>query len=354
MSNSTTSPVVSGVSIAELPAAVKVSHATRTPLIVLGPPGAGKTEIMKQVAASLSLLYTEIVVRDIGDAYMPYVVPPNGGPAHLSFHFNPSLPIVGNPHFSSDQGVLLNFEEVTTYNRLSQNLLLKALDEWKIGHARLRDDVTIVATGNRIWDHAHTEQFSSALANRGTILHVEPDVDFWINYALGRDFHPLVIAWVKFDATNLHSFDPKQFMAGDFAFPSPRSNEKLSRLVYAWEQKLMSDRLFRAEVCGTIGMAKGTKFVGFIKIHSQLPDFDAILKGKTARVPDDPSVLYASLYTLIQKADRNNLGNVCKWIDQIPAEFHLLFTKLVATNKPILVATNHWSKWLVEHSSTLS
>lgn len=348
-------PIISHISISELPAAIQVATATHTPAVFLGAPGIGKTTICTQTAEALGHQYTEVVLRDVGDAYMPYVAPANGHSAHLEFHYNSALPIVGNPAFDS-RPILLNIDEFTTYNRLCQNLLLKILDEWKIGDARLRDDVTIVATGNRSWDHAHTEQLSAALANRATIMHFEVDVDYWIQHALARNFHPVVIAWVKFDPTNLFRFDPKAHMAGDFPFPSPRSNEKLSRLMHLRDQgtSLMTDRLFRAECCGSIGMALGTKFAGFIKIQSQLPDFNAILAGKKAKVPDDPSVLYASLYALIQRADRNTLGNVCLWIDQIPSEFHVLFTKLVATTKPALVATAAWSKWLVEHTNTLS
>jgi hypothetical protein len=346
-------PVIATVSIAELSAAIGVAASTRTPLVGLGAPGIGKTEIMKQTASALGYQYTEKVLRDIGDAYMPYVSPGNGKAAHLEFHYDPALPIVGNPAFDS-RPILLNWDEFTTYNRMCQNFLLKAFDEWKVGSASLRPDVVQVATGNRSWDHAHVEQFSAALGNRGTIIHFEPDVDFWISYAISRDFHPLVIAWVKFDPTNLHSFDSKAHLAGDFAHPTPRSNEKLSRLLHLRDKSPFPDRLFKAEVCGTIGMARGTKFAGFIRIQSKLPDFNKILAGKPQPVPDDPSVLYASMYALIQRADRQSLGNICSWIDNLPPEFHLLFTKQVATSKPDLLPTAAWGKWLTEHTSTLS
>lgn len=353
MPTSDSAPIIATAPISELPAAIEVAVHTHTPLVSVGPPGLGKTEITKQVATRLGYQYTEAVFRDIGDAYMPYVQPSNGKAAHLTFHYSSRLPIVGNPAFD-DRPVLFNIEEFTTYNRLCQNLLLKVLDEWRIGEADLRSDVVITATGNRSWDHAHTEQISSALANRATIIHFEPDLDYWISYAISKDFHPLVIAWVKFDPTNLFHFDSKAFLAGDFPFPSPRSNEKLSRILHLRDKAGMSDRLFRAEVCGTIGMSLGTKFAGFVKIQSELPDFDAILAGRRAKVPTNPSVLYASMYALIQRADRQSLGNVCLWIDTLPPEYHLLFTKQVATSKPALVATSAWGKWLTEHSSTLS
>ena len=163
---------------------------------------------------------------------------------------------------------------------MMQNVLLKVLDEWIIGEAELRDDVSIVATGNRSWDRAHTEKLSAALGNRANIVHFEADADYWINWGINHNIHPLVLAWVKFDPNNLFSFDDKAFMAGDFAFPAPRSNERLSNLMHAKEQMDIALEVFRVTVCGAIGQARGIKFASFIRIQDQLPDLDAILEGR--------------------------------------------------------------------------
>jgi hypothetical protein len=350
--SSESKPVIHTTSIAELANAVKVAVHTKTPLVALSAPGLGKTTIVKQTAQALGYKYAEAVIgsRDIGSLMMPYVTPGNG----LVLHYNPVFPIIGNKEYSEDTPVLINFDEVDKSSRLNQSFLLKALDEWKIGEARLRDDVVIVATGNRAWDMAGSEQFNAALANRATMIHFELDVDFWLEWAMQSSLHPLVQTWVKFDVTNLFDFNPQAYMAGDFAFPSPRSNEKLSRIMYAYDQGLMSERLFRGECCGTIGMAKGIKFVGFIKIADRMPDTTLICEGKTQPVVDEPAVIYATMAALIARADKQNLGNICRYIDRVSPEWHLLFTKSLSTTKPALVATPHWSKWLIEHTNTLS
>jgi hypothetical protein len=313
------------------------------------------TQICIQTAEELNFQYAESVLggRDIGNLFMPFVAPGNGGPAHLVHHYNPAIPYQGNSAFDA-RPIIYNLDEFTTANRLMQTVLLKVLDEWKIGEAPLREDVIIVATGNRTWDHANVEQLSSALANRGTILHFDPDVDFWISYGIRKNFHPLLFAWIHFDPTNLFSFDPKAHMAGDYPFASPRSNEKLSKLCHLRDAGEISDRLFRAECCGTIGMARGTKFAGFIKIQNELPDFDAILAGKKAKIPDSGGVLYASIAALIQRSTKDNLDNVCRWVGLLPPEWHLQFTKQVSVSAPHLCMTKAWGTWLVEHSSTLS
>jgi hypothetical protein len=352
-------PVVAAASIAELGPSIEVSVATHTPLIALSAPGLGKTEITKQTAERLGMQYTEQVLggRDIGDVMMPFVDRGNGSGAHLTFHYNPRIPYLGNPAFDS-RPILFNLDEFTTANRLMQNLLLKVLDEWRIGDIDLRPDVTLIATGNRIWDKAHTEQLSSALANRGTILHFEPDLDFWLAYAMDHNFHPLVLAWVRFDPTNLFHFDSRQFLAGDYPFPSPRSNEKLSRLLHLHDAGKITDRLFKAEVQGTIGMSRGTKFAGYVRLKDQMPDLDSILASeqgaRKARIPTDPAATYATLAALIQRSKRDSLPNICIYADRLDPEWHLLFTKDLSRSKPELVPTAGWSKWLTEHSNTLN
>lgn len=351
-------PTVSTVSVAEWPNAIRAAAKTRVPHVGLGHPGLGKTQLAIQTAEALGMQYAEAVFRDIGDAYMPYVTPKsNGDAAHLTFHYASSLPIVGNPAFD-DRPILFNIDEITTYNRLCQNLLLKVLDEWRIGEAKLRDDVAIIATGNRIWDKANVEQLSSALANRADIVHYESDLDFWLDWAMRSDIHPLVMAWVKFDPTNLYHFDSKAFQAGDFPFPSERSNEKLSRLCHYRDGADLSDRLFRAKACGTIGMSRGTKFAGYVRLQHEMPDTGKILASpdgaRKAKIPESPAAIYATMAALIQRVDNQSLSNVCIYADRLAPEWHLLYTKNLSQAKPALVPTAAWGQWLTEHTNTLS
>lgn len=343
-------PIMQETSVAEMANAIRVAITTRTPHVFLSFPGLGKTSIVRQTANEMNYQYAEAVLggRDIGSVFMPYIV--DGG---LKHHYNPIFPIVGNPMYAPDRPVVLNFDEIDKANRLMQSVLLKALDEWKIGEAPLRDDVVIVATGNRVHDLAGTEQFNAALANRATILHLSLDVDFWLAHAMTHNFHPLTMAWVRSDYTNLYDFDPKAYMAGDFAFPSPRSNEKLSRIQHAYDQGLMSERLFKGEVCGTIGQARGIKYTGFIKIQKDLPDIEAILQGKSQPVPENPAIVYAVLAALVQRADPKNLSYINKYMEKLSAEWHLVYTKSLGTSKPYLMSEEPWSKWLAEHASTL-
>lgn len=347
-------PTIRTCSVRYLAEAVKLSVATNDPLVILGPPGIGKTEIPGQVAAEIDYAYTEMLLagRDIGDIMLPYVGHDDDNNARLEIHYSPTVPHVNNPLF--DGPTLLNIDEVTGAKPMMQNVLLKALDERLVGEVKLRDDVRIIATGNRSWDHAHVEKFAAPLANRANVIHFEPDVEFWLDWGLKHDIHPLVLAWVRFDPANLFDFDPKQFMAGDFAFPAPRSNKRLSNLCHAKDRTDISPELWRAEVCGAIGQIRGTKFTGFVRIQDQMPDLDAVLNGRHAKVPTDPSVIHTCIYALIQRSERDNFTNALGWIGELPSEWHMMFTNALVSAKPNLIATSAWSNWMLKHPDAIS
>ena len=320
--------------------------------VVMGGPGLGKTQIAKQVAAAESMQYSEMLLagRDIGDVMMPYVEPSEG----LTFHYNPAIPINGNPNFDHEIPTLLNIDEFSGANRLMQNVLLKALDERLIGEAKLQPKVSIMATGNRAWDLAHTEQLSAALGNRATFVNVEPDLEAFLHYGVAHNFHPLVLAWVKFDPQYLFRFDFDQFLAGDPAFCSPRSNERLSQILHQRDRVSMSDNIFRALVCGTIGAAIGIKFTGFCQMEKDLPDIRAMLNGAQQHHPKDPSVIYATIFSIVQQVSEKSLKNALDYVSGFQREWGQMFVSSFVPAKPDLIATSEWGEFVSENANFLA
>ena len=336
--------------IGDLEEAIKQAVEADVILVIQGPPGVGKTQIAHQAASRLGRRYTEMLVagRDTGDVFMSYVDPASG---QLCQKLNPKIPYVGNTEFPASTPILLNVDEFSGGTRLMQNIMLKVFDERMVGDTYLRDDVAIIATGNRAWDMAHVEQLSAALGNRATFITVEEDLDAFISYGINAGFHPLVLAWVKNDPTYLLHFDQEQFLAGDPAFCSPRANERLSNILHQKDKGNMSDRVFRSLVCGTIGNAVGIKFSGWAKIAHELPDCDAIAAGdKNQPFPKDPSVVYATIFSLLQRAKKEHLENILGYISKLQPEWHQMFISSFTKAKPDLVATSAWGSFLAAHA----
>lgn len=309
-------------------------------VVVMGPPGCGKTQIAIQTAAETNRQYTEMLLagRDVGDVFMPYV-----SENRLNFHYNPALPIKGSQF--DGQRCVLNIDEFSGAKPLMQNLLLKVFDERKIGEAYLADDVALMATGNRAWDLAHVEQLSAALGNRAAFITVEPDLDAFISHGVARGFNPVTLAWVKFDPTYLFFFNAEQFLAGDPAFCSPRSNERVSKLQFAYDRGEMDDDIFRSLVCGTIGNVIGTKYVGFQRLRGDMPDTDKIMLGTEMKVPTSPDVIYATIFACVQKVTRQSVGNVINYVTKMRPEWHQMFNSTLVAAKPMLAATSEYGQF---------
>jgi hypothetical protein len=338
------------VPIGMLAETIRHAMAAGINLVILGPPGCGKTQIALQVAQEDGIQYSELLLagRDIGDVFMPYVDKEEG----LTFHYNPSLPIEGNKAFDENKPTLLNIDEVTGANRLMQNVLLKALDEHRIGEAKLQPRVSIIATGNRAWDLANVEQLSAALGNRATFVTVEPDLEAFLAYGTRENFHPLVLSWVKFDPQYLYRFDSDQYLAGDHAFCSPRSNERLSQICWDRELNGMKDNIFRALSCGTIGAAIGVKFVAFCEMEKDLPDIPAILAGDTSQQhPSSPAVIYATIFSLVQRVQEASLKSALTYVSGFKREWGQMFVTSFVQAKPELIATPEWGEFVAANAN---
>ena len=342
-------PTLITLPIGDLPDAIRHGMRSNIITVILGPPGCGKTQIALQVAKEDQVQYSEMLLagRDIGDVMMPYVDPDDG----LTFHYNPRLPIVGNPNFNTERPILLNVDEMSGASRLMQNVMLKAFDERLIGEAKLLPNVRLMATGNRSWDMAHVEQLSAALGNRASFITVEPDLDAFLTYGTKNNFHPLVLAWVKFDPQYLFRFDPDQFLAGDHAFCSPRSNERLSNILHERDQYGMKDSIFRAFACGTIGAAIGIKFVGFCEMEKELPDIPALLRGEKQHHPDSPSVIYATVYSIVQRVADSNLKHALDYVSGFKREWGQMFVSSFVQAQPDLIATPEWGEFVASNAN---
>lgn len=335
--------------IGELEAAIELAVATDDPLFIDGPPGVGKTEISKQLAERKGWQYAEWLLagRDIGDYMMPFVATVNGA-SKLTFHYNECLPIEGSTRFNRDEIILLNIDEYSGAQRLMQNFMLKALDEGKIGEANLLPNVRIIATGNQAQDLAHVEQMSAALANRGSRIVVTPDKDAWLMYGTAHGFHPVILAWVAFDESHLFNFNREAYMAGDRAFASPRSLERVSNLLRADDLAQIADTVFKAMVIGNIGQEQGLEFCGFRRMQRQMPDLNKIAETGNGAVPSDPSVLFATVTALLQRADPQSAANILTYFGRLPEEFQEQVANLWPRVRPELVNTAAWGVFMAQ------
>lgn len=309
---------------------VRAHEKARNVVYLSGPPGIGKSAIVKQMCAEdkvqcvdirLSLL-NPVDLRGIpivqGDkvVWVPPVFLVKMGPCRF---FLDELPNA----------------TPTTMNSALQWILDKRIGEWEMDTtwepSAKRERQTIIAAGNRATDQAFVHQMSAPLRNRMAHIEVEPDLSNWKDWALANRVSPLVINFLTFTANVgvginekskyglLFFFDPKQHAQSQF--PTPRSWESVSRFITENPEL----RTNVEAIAGLVGVAVASKFAAFVKVADQLPDAEAILKGKSkAAPPTSPDAAYAFsgalTAALIRTKDKNDRIEATKVIAAYCAE----------------------------------
>jgi len=314
------------------------------PVFLFGGPGVGKTSICWQIAQE---------VFGSGEDW------PKGNflPVSLVYHEAPDLigvrvtvngrvewlPLIEMP--SEGKGIVL-FDEL---NKASDDAI-KASYQWifpprKVGTRELGKGWFVVAAGNRMGDRCQVLELPAALNNRCLIYEVETNLDDWKSWALSNGIAPEVVAFHNYTSgTKLYAFDPEKYSPED-PFPSPRSWEAVSDLLKA--------NIRDAEaIGGAIGEGMGTEFVAYLRTRNEMPDIDAILSGKSSKVPERPDVLHLVCSTLVARVKQKPklAGRLVEYATLLPAEFAaLLVMDAMKANIPIKSETREFKRFARKH-----
>src|SRR5262245_63401964 len=144
-------------------------------LLLLSPPGMGKSDTVVQAATEAglpcrSLLGTQIAPEDVSG--IPRIV------GERSVFCPPRLLLPEKP-----EPFCLFLDELPACAPDVQKAFYSLLLERRLGEHALPKGTWVVAAGNRMQDRALVRAMSSALINRVTILQVRVDVPEWLAWA---------------------------------------------------------------------------------------------------------------------------------------------------------------------------
>jgi MoxR-like ATPase len=309
------------------------------PTFMWGPPGVGKSQLVRQAAERLGLGFIDIraVLLDPVDLRgLPYVDKGTAKWAVPDF-----LPRKG-------EGVLL-LDELPQSPQLTQGGLLQLTLERRLGEYTLPDGWSIIAAGNRSEDRAGGHRMITPLLNR--FLHVDLEVhhEDWQEWALTNNIAPEIRSFLRFKPTLLHDFKPD---TNPRAFPSPRSWAFVNKILPAAQGTVEHSVL-----SGCVGEGPASEFIAHRQLHSQLPDIDGLLADpKAGKIPDEPSVQYALCAAVAEKcrtADSRKLGNAAVYAGRMPKEFGILMMRDIMTVNDKALSTKEGAAWLKENRGLL-
>ncbi|HPU36223.1 MAG: AAA family ATPase [Dethiobacteria bacterium] len=320
------------------------------PTVMLwGPPGVGKSSIVKQIAAENGWGFLDLrllLLNPIDLRGIPY---PNRETRQADW-LAPSF----LPHVERDGAVgIILYDEITAAPRAVQAAAYQLILDRRVGEYTLPEGWRQVAAGNRAQDKGVTNQMPAALANRMIHLEVTCSLEDWKHWAIPNRIDHRVISFLNFRPELLYRF-PNQ-AAEIKAFPSPRSWEFVHKILPSYDNV---ERAFPA-ICGAVGEGPATEFTAFCRVLDQIPDAEEILDGKTTAVPYSPDMIYACIGALINNLSHNptpvRMSNFFAFISRLMMEYQVLAINdaVKAGLRNELVILPEFREWLAGHADVL-
>ena len=217
-----------------------------------------------------------------------------------------------------------------------------------VGNHNLHKNVAIVAAGNLETDNAIVQPMSTALQSRMAHLELAVDAKEWVEWASSPGLDHRITSYINFKPDALYTFSPDHT---DKTYASPRPWEFANRVLQVADS---SSPECLPMLAGTISEGVAREFLGFCKIHLDLPKLTEILQSPTTiPVPTEPSILYAMTGALGANANEENVGPLMKYITRLPVEFQVVTLREVVRRNKKLIQNEAVRNWVTQSATDL-
>ena len=261
-----------------------------TPVMLWGPPGVGKSQMVSQAAARHDVPVIDIRLSQMEPSDL------RGIPFRVDERVEWAVPaMLPDASRHGEQGFLF-LDEITSAPPSVSAAAYQLILDRRLGAYEVPDGWVVIAAGNRQGDRGVTYSMPAPLANRFSHFEVDTHLDDWVAWAYANDIDERIIAFLRFRPELLFDFDPAH---NPVAFPSPRSWEYAHRAI----QKFIGHpHLLLESLQACVGQAAGIEVNAFIANLDHMPDLDAIVKGEDVPVPQEIDLLYAVAAALVGRA----------------------------------------------------
>ncbi len=264
----------------------------RAPVMLWGPPGVGKSQLVAQIAERHGVSLVDIRLAQMEPTDL------RGIPFRDGRHVVWSVPAVLPDAARHGLRGILFLDEITSAVPTVTAAAYQLILDRRLGEYQVPPGWAIFAAGNRHGDRGVTFQMPAPLANRFTHYELAPDLDDWIVWAHRTGIDPRLIAFLRFRPDLLFDFDPARYSV---AFPSPRSWQFASGALakFAAAPELLGEAL---QAC--VGTAAGLACRAYVEHLGALPDPAEIIAGRIRDVPRSVELQYALAAALVRHVAR--------------------------------------------------
>jgi hypothetical protein len=323
---------------------LSTEHGHHTPVMLWGPPGVGKSQLVQEIGERHQALVIDIRLSQMEPSDL------RGIPFRVGDVVEWAIPaLLPDTKRHGERGILF-LDEITSAAPTVSAAAYQLILDRRLGEYHVPDGWAIFAAGNRQGDRGVTYSMPAPLANRFSHLEFETNLDDWVQWAYTHGIDERVIAFLRFRPELLFDFDPAH---NPVAFPSPRSWEFAHRALQKFGE---APELLLGSLQACVGPAAGIELKAFIDNLDQLPDIDAITAGdESVPVPKETDLQYAVAAALVGRSIRSQegqngsetLGHILDYAGRFPSREMgvMLVSDMHRAIGEKLFAVPQFSKW---------
>ncbi|MCI8417414.1 MAG: AAA domain-containing protein [Lachnospiraceae bacterium] len=218
----------------------RIPTVRQRPVLLMGPPGIGKTAVMEQVARECGLglvAYTMTHHTRQSAMGLPTMEKKTfGGREYVVTDYTMSE-ILASVYEQMEQtgkkeGILF-LDEINCVSETLMPALLQFLQYKTFGNHKLPEGWIVMAAGNPVRYNQSVRELDTATIDRVKWMEIAPDLSVWQSYAANEGIHPAICSFLNWKP---ESFYGVQAELGGRGFVTARGWEDLSRILLTLEE----------------------------------------------------------------------------------------------------------------------